>query len=123
MFMVRALVVVPPPPEAAMVNCLVAPVPDGVMVTFVPATSSASVCAREALLKSEILEEVVDSVPPRVIDPVVVTVPVSVRPETVPAPETLVTVPPGGAFHVPSARRKFVVPPPLAGASPFKVLS
>ena len=37
--------------------------------------------------------DVSDSVPPRVSEPLVVTVPVRVRPLTVPVPETLVTVP------------------------------
>lgn len=35
---------------------------------------------------------------------------------TVPEP------PPGGAAHVPSARRKLVVPPPEAGVKPFKLV-
>ena len=65
-----------------------------------------------------------DKVPPSVKLPVLVTVPDSVKPETVPVPPTEVTPPPppGGAAHVPSARKKFVVPPPDKGASPASVL-
>lgn len=43
----------PPPHVLAIVSCRVAPVPDGVIVILVPATSSASVCARLAELKSD----------------------------------------------------------------------
>lgn len=47
------VIVPPPPPVLAIVSWRVAPVPDGVIVIFVPATSSASVCARLAELKSD----------------------------------------------------------------------
>ena len=44
-------------------------------------------------------------VPPSVRLPLVVTVPLSVMPETEPVPLTLVTVPPLGVAKVPSPRR------------------
>jgi hypothetical protein len=50
----------PPPPVPAIVSCRVAPVPDGVIVMFAPATSSASVSAREANAKSVIAVEAID---------------------------------------------------------------
>jgi len=62
-----------------------------------------------------------DKAPPSVKLPVLVTVPVNVRPETVPVPLTEVTPPPpppGGAAQTPSALRKLEVPPPEAGARP-----
>ena len=60
------------------------------------------------------------NVPPRVRLPDVVTVPLKVIPETVPVPETLVTVPlppppPAGTAHVPSFLKKVVVLPVGAG--------
>lgn len=46
-----------PPPVEAIVSCLVAPLPEGVIVIFVPATNSASVCDLVAELKSDIVDE------------------------------------------------------------------
>jgi hypothetical protein len=52
-----------------------------------------------------------DKVPPKVKLPEVVTVPLSVKPETLPVPLTEVTVPlpPAGVAHCPSPRRKVVL--------------
>ncbi|MNF72057.1 hypothetical protein D3C84_540230 [compost metagenome] len=44
-----------PLPELAIVRVRVAPLPPGVMVMLLPATNSASVCARAAMLKSLIV--------------------------------------------------------------------